>query len=234
MKPILQLKDVSKIYKVGDGVCVALHDINLDIHTGELLVIVGPSGSGKSTLLNLIGALDSPSKGKIFMNDIDISSYSNNELSDYRAKNVGFIFQFYNLIPTLTAYENVAINKELVKDSMDPKIALKAVGLGKRMHHFPSQLSGGEQQRASIARAIAKKPEILLCDEPTGALDTTTGQEVLAILQECSQKFHKTVILVTHNSEFAAIADRVVRLRDGKIESITVNENKKDASEVHW
>lgn len=234
MKTILEMKEITKSYHVGEGDLVALDHVDLTIYEGELVVILGPSGSGKSTMLNLIGAIDSPTEGKIYLEGKDISAYNDNQLSDYRAENIGFIFQFYNLIPTLTAYENVALNKELVKDYMKPEDALKAVGLAKRMNHFPSQLSGGEQQRASIARAIGKKPKILLCDEPTGALDTKTGKEVLAILQDSARKHHKTVIMVTHNSDFAALADRVVRLRDGKIEETYVNLEKKDASEVNW
>ncbi|MFV0381236.1 MAG: ABC transporter ATP-binding protein [Breznakia sp.] len=234
MKTVLKMQDISKIYHVGEQDCIALHHIDLEIYEGEMVVVLGPSGSGKSTLLNLIGAIDTPSTGSVKVEGVDISNLKENELSEYRAQHIGFIFQFYNLIPTLSAYENVALNKELVSDYVDPQKALEMVGLAQRSNHFPPQLSGGEQQRASIARAIAKKPTILLCDEPTGALDTQTGQEILSLLQNMSKEQNKTVIMVTHNSDFAALADRVVYLRDGVIEKIITNTIRKNANEVSW
>jgi putative ABC transport system ATP-binding protein len=249
MKPLIEFKNVSKEYKRGERVFYALKDVNLTINGGEMVVVLGPSGAGKSTLLNLLGGMDSASSGEILFDDKDLTTFTDNQLTDYRAKNVGVVFQFYNLIPTLTAYENVALMKDLestshkfkkkseVSDeetSFDPKGALESVGLGDHMHQFTSQLSGGEQQRTSIARALAKNPKILLCDEPTGALDTETGREVLDLLQKMSKEKGRTVIMVTHNSSFADIADRVIRVRNGSISSITENPNPISANEVSW
>ena len=233
-KVIMEFKNVTKEYSRGDRVFYALKDANLTINEGEMVVILGPSGAGKSTLLNLLGGMDRLSSGEIIFDGVDISKFSDNQLTQYRAANVGVVFQFYNLIPTLTAYENVALMKNIEKNTMDPKEALREVGLEEHMHQFPSQLSGGEQQRTSIARAIAKNPRILLCDEPTGALDTDTGQDVLRLLQRMSKEKKRTVIMVTHNSSFADIADTVIRVKNGKIQSITANENIKDASEISW
>ncbi len=249
MKPLIEFKNVSKEYKRGERVFYALKDVNLTIHTGEMVVVLGPSGAGKSTLLNLLGGMDSASSGEILFDDQDLTTFTDNQLTDYRAQNVGVVFQFYNLIPTLTAYENVALMKDLENTThkfkkksedaddeniFDPKGALESVGLGDHMHQFPSQLSGGEQQRTSIARALAKNPKLLLCDEPTGALDTETGREVLDLLQKMSKEKGRTVIMVTHNSSFADIADRVIRVRNGSISSITENENPISANEVSW
>lgn len=231
---LMEFKNVTKEYKRGDRTFYALKDANLTIYEGEMVVILGPSGAGKSTLLNLLGGMDRASSGEIIFEGKDITKYSDNQLTGYRAANVGVVFQFYNLIPTLTAYENVALMKNIEKNIMDPKEALSEVGLAEHMHQFPSQLSGGEQQRTSIARAIAKNPKLLLCDEPTGALDTETGQDVLKLLQDMSREKKRTVIMVTHNSVFADIADTVIRVKDGKIKSVTVNENIKDAREVSW
>lgn len=233
-KVIMEFKNVTKEYSRGDRVFYALKDANLTINEGEMVVILGPSGAGKSTLLNLLGGMDRLSSGEIFFDGKDISKYTDNQLTQYRAANVGVVFQFYNLIPTLTAYENVALMKNIEKNTMDPKEALREVGLEEHMHQFPSQLSGGEQQRTSIARAIAKNPRILLCDEPTGALDTDTGQDVLRLLQRMSKEKKRTVIMVTHNSSFADIADTVIRVKNGMIQSITANKNIKDASEISW
>ncbi len=249
MKPLIEFKNVSKEYRRGDRVFYALKDVNFTIYQGEMVVILGPSGAGKSTLLNLLGGMDSASSGNIHFEDQDLTTFTDNQLTEYRARNIGVVFQFYNLIPTLTAYENVALMKDLehttylrrkksdesnVDDVFDPKGALASVGLGEHMHQFPSQLSGGEQQRTSIARAVAKNPKLLLCDEPTGALDTETGREVLSLLQKMSQEKGRTVIMVTHNSFFADIADRVIRVRNGGISSITENENPISANEVSW
>lgn len=249
MKPLIEFKNVSKEYKRGDRVFYALKDVNLTINIGEMVVVLGPSGAGKSTLLNLLGGMDSASSGEIIFDNQDLTTFTDNQLTDYRAKNVGVVFQFYNLIPTLTAYENVALMRDLENTShhfkkkadesdeeqvFDPKGALESVGLGEHMHQFPSQLSGGEQQRTSIARALAKNPKLLLCDEPTGALDTETGREVLDLLQKMSKEKGRTVIMVTHNSSFADIADRVIRVRNGSISSITENPNPISANEVSW
>ncbi len=234
MKPLIEFDDVSKEYKRGDRTFYALKDANMTIYEGEMVVILGPSGAGKSTLLNLLGGMDSASSGKIMFGDQDLTTFTDHQLTEYRARNVGVVFQFYNLIPTLTAYENVALMKDIEKDSLDPKEALEAVGLGDHLHQFPSQLSGGEQQRTSIARALAKNPKLLLCDEPTGALDTETGREVLVLLQKMSKEKKRTVVMVTHNSVFADIADRVIKVRNGGIKEIQENENPISANEVSW
>ncbi len=231
---LIEFKDVYKEYKRGDRVFYALKDVNLTINEGEMIVILGPSGAGKSTLLNLLGGMDSASGGNIFFDGKDLTTFSDNQLTEYRAKNVGVVFQFYNLIPTLTAYENVALMKDIEKDTLDPKEALAAVGLADHMHQFPSQMSGGEQQRTSIARAVAKNPKLLLCDEPTGALDTDTGRDVLALLQRMSREKKRTVIMVTHNSFFADIADTVIRVKNGTIKEVTKNAHPKSADEVSW
>ena len=236
MKKIVELKNVSKIYNTGEKEFKALDNVDLSINSGEFVVILGPSGAGKSTLLNLIGGMDTPSQGNIEIDGEDISKYNENQLSEYRAENIGFIFQFYNILPTLTVLENVELVKDVVKNGNDSKEAIKAVGLEKHMNKFPNQLSGGEQQRVSIARAISKNPKLLLCDEPTGALDSKTGVEVLKLLKkQCDGNNGKnTVIIVTHNSLFAEIADTVIRVKNGKIESITSNENPKKIDEVKW
>ena len=207
--------------------------MDLDIEAGKLVVILGPSGAGKSTLLNLIGGMDIPSEGTIKAEGTDISGYSENELADYRVANVGFIFQFYNILPTLTVLENVSLVADLTKDALDAASALKAVGLEEHMNKFPNQLSGGEQQRVSIARAITKNPSMLLCDDPTGALDSATGVTILKLLKEQTER-GKTVIIVTHNSLFADVADVVVRLKNGKIRSVSEVENPKSIDEVEW
>ncbi len=236
MENIVEIKHLTKAYKIGEKEFNALDDIDLELKKGELIVVLGPSGAGKSTLLNLIGGMDTPTSGQIKIDGEDISKYSEKKLSDYRAENVGFIFQFYNILPTLTVYENVDLVKEIVKDKVDTLDALKSVGLEEHKNKFPSQLSGGEQQRVSIARAIAKNPKLLLCDEPTGALDSKTGVEVLKLLRkQCDRNGGtNTVIIVTHNSLFAEIADTVVRVKNGKIESVTPNNNPKKIEEVVW
>ena len=236
MEKIVELKNVSKTYKIGENEFKALDNINLSINKGELVVILGPSGAGKSTLLNLIRGMDKVTSGNLIVDGEDISEYNEKELSDYRAENIGFIFQFYNILPTLTVLENVEIVKDIVKNGLNPKEALKDVGLEKHMSKFPNQLSGGEQQRVSIARAIAKDPKLLLCDEPTGALDSKTGVEVLKLLKkQCDRNDGRnTVIIVTHNSLFAEIADTVIRVKNGKIESVIQNQNPKKIDEVKW
>ena len=236
MKKIVELKKVSKTYKVGENEFKALDGINLELNNGEFVVILGPSGAGKSTLLNLIGGMDTPTEGSIKIDGEEISKYTESQLSEYRAENIGFIFQFYNILPTLTVLENVELVKDIVKNGNDSKEAIKAVGLEQHMNKFPNQLSGGEQQRVSIARAIAKNPKLLLCDEPTGALDSKTGVEVLKLLKkQCDgNSGANTVIIVTHNSLFADIADTVIRVKNGKIESVTTNENPKNIDEDKW
>ncbi len=243
---MIEFKNVERKYSIGGRDFYALRDVNLKLYEGEMVVILGPSGAGKSTFLNLLGGMDSPTGGQIIFDGQDIAGFSDNALTDYRAHNIGVVFQFYNLIPTLTAYENVALMRDVKKhsskrsiwksegDIMDPAEALKAVGLEEHMHQFPSQMSGGEQQRTSISRALAKNPRLLLCDEPTGALDTNTGRDVLQLLQDMSRIHKRTVVMVTHNSFFADIADRVVRIKNGRIESVTVNDDVKDASVVNW
>ena len=227
---MIDIRNIKKSF----GSLQVLNVIDLHIGKGEIVSIVGPSGAGKSTLLNLLGGMDTASSGKIWSCGEYISSYNDAKLTDYRARNVAVVFQFYNLIPTLTAYENVALMKDIVNDTLDPSEALKAVGLADHMHQFPAQMSGGEQQRTSIARAIAKNPKLLLCDEPTGALDTNTGRDVLELLVRMSREEKKTVVMVTHNSFFADIADKVIRVKNGGIESVTINEHPKSASEVSW
>ena len=236
MEKIVEIKNVSKIYKTGEKEFKALDNIDLSINKGELVVILGPSGAGKSTLLNLIGGMDTPTKGTIKIDGEEISKYNENKLSEYRAENIGFIFQFYNILPTLTVLENVELVKDVVKYGTDSKEAIKAVGLEEHMNNFPSQLSGGEQQRVSIARAIAKNPKLLLCDEPTGALDSKTGVEVLKLLKkQCDgNNGQNTVIIVTHNSLFADIADTVIRVKNGKVESLTQNPTPKNIDDVKW
>ncbi len=236
MEKIVEIKKLTKSYKVGENEFNALDNIDLSLNKGEFIVILGPSGAGKSTLLNLIGGMDTPSKGDILIDGENISKYNEKQLSDYRAENIGFIFQFYNILPTLTVLENVELVRDIVKNPIDSKEALKGVGLEKHKNKFPSQLSGGEQQRVSIARAIAKNPKLLLCDEPTGALDSKTGVEVLKLLRkQCDgNEGANTVIIVTHNSLIAEIADTVVHVKNGKIESVTSNEHPKRIDEVGW
>ena len=236
MKKIVELKNVSKVYRTGEKEFKALDNIDLAINEGEFVVVLGPSGAGKSTLLNLIGGMDTPTSGQIIIDKENISNYNEEKLSEYRAENIGFIFQFYNILPTLTVLENVEIVKDIVKNAGDSKSALEAVELIEHINKFPNQLSGGEQQRVSIARAIAKNPKLLLCDEPTGALDSKTGVEVLKLLKkQCdANNGNNTVIVVTHNSLFAEIADTVIRVKNGKIESVVSNENPKEIDEVNW
>ena len=236
MENIVQIKKLSKVYTVGENEFKALDKIDLSIKKGEFVVILGPSGAGKSTLLNLIGGMDNPTSGEIIIDGENISKYSENKLSEYRAKNVGFIFQFYNILPTLTVFENVDIVREIVKNPLDTKESIEAVGLLKHANKFPNQLSGGEQQRVSIARAIAKNPKLLLCDEPTGALDSKTGVEVLKLLKKQCDKNDglNTVIVVTHNELFAQIADSVIKVKNGKIEEVIKNKNPKKIDEVKW
>lgn len=217
MEKIVELKKVSKTYKIGEKEFKALDNIDLSINKGEFVVILGPSGAGKSTLLNLIGGMDSPTKGSIKIDGEEISKYNDSKLSDYRAENIGFIFQFYNILPTLTVLENVDLVKEIVKNGTDSKEAIKAVGLEKHMNKFPNQLSGGEQQRVSIARAIAKDPKLLLCDEPTGNLDMESTKIVMDTLKQIKEEFKTTIVVVTHNVNILDYFDKVYEIKDGKI-----------------
>ncbi len=234
MSTIIEFKNVNKEYKSGDHILKAMDNVNFTIDEGEFVVILGPSGAGKSTLLNLLGGLDSVTSGEIIVNGNHVESFKDNQLTEYRAKNVGFIFQFYNLIPNLTAIENVELMKDIVDVNIDGLSVLDSVGLKDHANQFPAQLSGGEQQRVSIARAVAKQPTMLLCDEPTGALDSKTGVLILNLLQDMSNNRNTTVIIVTHNAILAEAADKVIRIKNGQIENIVVNENPKKVNDLDW
>lgn len=231
---LVEMKDVTRVYTSGDHELKALDGVNLSLQEGKFIVVLGPSGAGKSTLLNLLGGLDSPTSGAIEVEGKDISKLSGDELAEYRASTIGFVFQFYNLIPTLTVYENVALVKELTKNALDPAEMIAAVGLSDHLKNFPAELSGGEQQRVSIARALAKNPKILLCDEPTGALDSETGVLVLKLLLKMARDYKKTIIIVTHNQNIAKMADIVVRVKSGKIKFFEEQAHPLSADEVDW
>lgn len=233
---IIEFKNVVKSYAIGEKEFKALDGIDFSIEEGEFVVILGPSGAGKSTLLNLVGGMDKATKGKIIIDNEEISKYSDTKLTKYRAEKIGFIFQFYNILPTLTVYENVSLVGDIVRNTNNVKEILIKIGLYNHASKFPSQLSGGEQQRVSIARAIAKNPRLLLCDEPTGALDSKTGVEILKLLKkQCDEdNGRNTVVIVTHNSSIAEIADRVIRLKNGKVESNVLNKKPKSIDEVVW
>ena len=231
---LIEVKNCTKKYITGDTTIYANKDISFTVDKGQLVIVLGSSGAGKSTLLNILGGMDSCSSGGVIINGNNIAQYSPRQLTAYRRHDVGFVFQFYNLVPNLTAKENVELAAEIVPDAMDAVHALQSVGLGQRIDNFPAQLSGGEQQRAAIARAIAKKPQILLCDEPTGALDYQTGKQVLQILQDMSRKHGSTVIIVTHNAAIAPIADQVIHIHDGQIASIQHNEHPQAIATIEW
>ena len=234
MSTIIEFKDVNKEYKSGDHILKAMDNVNFTIDEGEFVVILGPSGAGKSTLLNLLGGLDSVTSGQIIVNGNHIESFNDNQLTTYRAKNVGFIFQFYNLIPNLTALENVELMKDIVDLNINGLNVLDSVGLKDHANQFPAQLSGGEQQRVSIARAVAKQPTMLLCDEPTGALDSKTGVLILNLLQDMSNNRNTTVVIVTHNAILAEAADKVIRIKNGQVENIVINENPQKVTDLDW
>ncbi len=234
MEPFIKVDKITKEYKMSEVTVRALNEIEFEIFEGEFIVVLGPSGSGKSTVLNIIGGIDTPTSGDIIYKDKNVATMSNKQLTKYRKENVGFVFQFYNLIPNLTAKENIQLAGNMSKEPISTDELLKAIELEEWKNHFPSQMSGGQQQRIAIARAVAKNPDILLCDEPTGALDFKTGIQVLEILKDFNKKYKKTVIIITHNISIGEIANRVLHVRDGKIDRIEVNKNPKDASEVKW
>ena len=231
---VFHAQSVTKIYQMGEVQVQALRGVDLDLYAGEFVVLLGPSGSGKSTLLNILGGLDVPTSGIVHYQDHDLGVYDDAALTHYRREHIGFVFQFYNLIPSLTAQENVAVVTEISPNPMTPAEALNLVGLGDRKDHFPAQLSGGEQQRVAIARAIAKRPDVLLCDEPTGALDVKTGIVVLEAINRVNQNLGTTTAVITHNADIAQIADRVIHLMDGQISHIDINTQKKLPSELIW
>ncbi|MEP1330071.1 ABC transporter ATP-binding protein [Pseudophaeobacter sp.] len=225
---------LTKVYGTGHSAVHALRGVDLEIPSGDIVVLLGPSGSGKSTLLNIIGGLDRGSSGTVYFRDLCLTEMSDAQLTRYRRDHVGFVFQFYNLMPSLTARENVELVTEIAEDPMNPDEALALVGLGERIDHFPAQLSGGEQQRVAIARAIAKRPEVLFCDEPTGALDSQTGRAVLEVLRDVNTELGSTILMVTHNANTAAMADRVIHFADGGIREVIKNTTKLSPSEIHW
>lgn len=230
----IDVKDIHKRYKVGDSEIVANNGVSFSIEKGEFVIILGPSGAGKSTTLNILGGMDSLDSGKIIIDGTDISNFNNKELTKYRRDDVGFVFQFYNLVQNLTAKENVELAIQITDDALDVDKTLKMVGLDKRKDNFPSQLSGGEQQRVSIARAIAKNPKLLLCDEPTGALDYKTGKQILKILQDASRKMGSTVVIITHNSAIAPMADKVIKINDAKVREVLENKNPISVEDIEW
>lgn len=230
----IEMKHCYKRYKSGETEILANQDVSFEIEQGELVIILGASGAGKSTVLNILGGMDTNDEGQVLIDGVDIAKLNPHQRTDYRRDDVGFVFQFYNLVANLTAKENVELASEIVSDALDPETVLKEVGLGNRLHNFPAQLSGGEQQRVAIARAVAKNPKILLCDEPTGALDYQTGKQVLGILQDMSRKKGATVIIVTHNGALAPIADRVIRMHDAKVQLVEVNEAPQDIATLEY
>lgn len=234
MDTFVKLENITKIYHMGEVEIRAVDGIDFSIQKGEFVVIVGPSGAGKTTVLNILGGMDTASGGRITVDGQDITKYSERQLTGYRRDDIGFVFQFYNLIPNLTALENVEMAFQICRNPLDARAVLKEVGLEERMDNFPAQLSGGEQQRVSIARALAKNPKLLLCDEPTGALDYNTGKAILKLLQEMCREKGMTVIVITHNSALAPMADRLIKIKNGKVSSMKVNENPISIDEIEW
>lgn len=234
MPEFVSLKDVKKIYHMGEVDIAAADGISFQIKKGEFAVVVGPSGAGKTTVLNILGGMDTATGGEVWIDGNDITKYSGKELISYRRDDIGFVFQFYNLIPNLTALENVELALQICKDPMDAAEVLREVGLGDRMDNFPAQLSGGEQQRVSIARALAKNPKLLLCDEPTGALDYNTGKAILKLLQDTCREKGMTVVLITHNSAIAPMADRVIKIKNGRVSDMSVNEHPVSVETIEW
>ena len=230
----IEFKNVCKNYQMGEVIIKALDNANFRIEKGELVVIVGPSGAGKTTALNILGGMDSTTSGQVIVDGKEVNKLKNKGLIQYRREDIGFVFQFYNLVQNLTALENVELATQICKDSLNPKEVLKKVGLENRMDNFPSQLSGGEQQRVAIARAIAKNPKLLLCDEPTGALDYKTGKQILKLLQETARKENMTVLIITHNGAIAPMAHKVIHFKNGKVEKIEINENPIPVEEIEW
>jgi len=230
----IELDKITKKYKMGDIVIPAADKVSFGINEGEFAVVLGPSGAGKTTILNILGGMDTCDSGKIMVDGKDITKYNKKELTKYRRNDIGFVFQFYNLVPNLTSLENIELASQLCKDSLPAKEVLKSVGLKDRMNNFPSQLSGGEQQRVAIARALAKKPKLLLCDEPTGALDSKTGQKVLEVLYDTCKEYGMTVIIITHNVSISKIADKVIKMRSGAVEEIIINKRPLKIKEIDW
>lgn len=230
----IKVENLTKEYTMGEIKLLAVDDVSFEINEGELTVILGPSGAGKTTILNILGGMDSPTSGSIIIDGKDISKYNGKKLTYYRRNDIGFVFQFYNLVQNLTALENVELASQICKDTIPAKEVLEKVGLSKRMNNFPSQLSGGEQQRVAIARAIAKKPKLLLCDEPTGALDSITGKKVLEVLQDIGKKYNITIVIITHNQIISQMADKVIKMKNGKISDLIINKKPKDIKEIDW
>lgn len=234
MKSFITFNNVKKTYKVGDVEINASNGVDFEVNKGEFVVIVGPSGAGKTTILNLLGGMDKATSGQILVDGQDVAKYSERQLTQYRRDDIGFVFQFYNLVQNLTALENVELATQISKNPLDVRMVLERVGLNKRLDNFPAQLSGGEQQRVAIARAIAKNPKLLLCDEPTGALDYQTGKAILGLLREMCDKYAMTVIVITHNSALAPMADRIIHLKNGQVASMNINERPKSIAEIEW
>ena len=234
MKEFVRLQDITKVYKMGEIEIRAADEINFSVDKGELVVIVGPSGAGKTTVLNILGGMDTATGGKLIVDGDDVTSYNSRQLTEYRREDIGFVFQFYNLVPNLTALENVELALQICRDPLDAKEVLEEVGLGDRLNNFPAQLSGGEQQRVSIARALAKNPKLLLCDEPTGALDYNTGKAILKLLQNMCRERGMTVIVITHNQAIAPMADRLIHIKNGRVSSMEINENPISIDEIEW
>lgn len=234
MSEFIEVDNVDKIYEMGEIEIKALDNISFSIDKGEFVVVVGPSGAGKSTILNILGGMDTPTRGKLIVDNRDVSQYTSRELTTYRREDIGFVFQFYNLVQNLTALENIELATEISKDPFEPEMVLEQVGLKDRRDNFPSQLSGGEQQRVAIARALAKNPKLLLCDEPTGALDYSTGKSILKLLQDTSRNQNMTVVVVTHNQAIAPMADKVIKIKNGKVEEELINNDPLPVERIEW